>query len=214
MEPLIVDNFLPSMYIDSLYNLLTHQDTELQWHFAKFSSYREEPEEGTFNGLSFREAFRVKEPTKDHARCTHSFIVDDIALSEKYYKFVLPLVAQFENYMSTKVKKTNRIKANMLFNMEGVKLQPPHVDGQGIGEDGVVECVGKKSLLYYVNNSDGDTVFYNEKYTGQPLDYLTEKMRVSPKKGRAVIFDSNQVHAASIPTEKAYRVVINCIFTV
>lgn len=203
MEPLIIDNFLPEVYVDSIYKLLTDADTELEWHFSKFSVDYE-----SFEGEKW---FHVNEPTQDHVRCTHSFIRDDGIVDQKFYKFILPLVAQYENVMGVKVNGTKRIKANLLLNLEGPKLQPPHVDGMGI-VDGVYECVNNKTLLYYVNNSDGDTVFYNEKFTGEPLGLLTEKMRVTPKKGRAVIFDSNQVHSATVPTNKSYRAVINCMF--
>jgi hypothetical protein len=205
MNPLIIDNFLPDPYVQSLYTLLTDQGTELDWHFSKFSV-----DYDAFEGDKY---FKVSEPIKDHVRCTHSFIRENGIVDQKFYKYVLPLVAQFENMMSVKVSGTKRIRANMLFNLEGVKLQPPHVDGMNV-IDGVYDCVGKKSMIYYVNNSDGDTVFYNERFTGEPLGYVTEQLRVTPKKGRAVIFDSNQVHAVNIPTEKAYRVVINCVFGV
>ena len=36
--------------------------------------------------------------------------------------------------------------------------------------------------------------------------------KINPKKGRAVIFDSNSLHAASPPFNSKIRVVINCTF--
>lgn len=50
-----------------------------------------------------------------------------------------------------------------------------------------------KSLIYYVNDSEGDTVFFEK-------DYETIIDKVSPKKGRAVLFDGLIPHAAGIPT--------------
>jgi hypothetical protein len=41
---------------------------------------------------------------------------------------------------------------------------------------------------------------------------LTECGRVSPKKGRAVIFPSNRYHASSSPVEASRRVIINFVF--
>jgi hypothetical protein len=66
--------------------------------------------------------------------------------------------------------------------------------------------------LYYVNNSDGETIIYNEKYEGKPIGKLTVKQRITPVKGRAVLFDANQIHSACIPTEKKYRLIINSVF--
>lgn len=58
-----------------------------------------------------------------------------------------------------------------------------------------------KVLLYYVNDADGDTVFFNKK-DGLIID------RVSPRKGRLVAFDGNIYHAAGIP-KNGHRCVVN-----
>ena len=57
--------------------------------------------------------------------------------------------------------------------------------------------------LYYVNDADGDTIFYNDKGS--------EIKRVSPKKGRIAFFDGSIKHSAGIPTTNE-RIVINICF--
>jgi len=59
-------------------------------------------------------------------------------------------------------------------------------------------------LIYYVNDSDGDTVLFDN-------DTLKEVKRVSPKKGRALLFDGSTKHAGSYPTKNA-RFLININF--
>ena len=54
-------------------------------------------------------------------------------------------------------------------------------------------------LIYYVNDSDGDTIFF----AGD-----RELQRVSPKKGRIVIFDGNTLHAGGFPTDNP-RCIVN-----
>jgi len=54
--------------------------------------------------------------------------------------------------------------------------------------------------LYYVNNSDGDTFFFDNNRK------VVE--RVSPKKGRMVIFDGLTLHASSMPSN-GYRISLN-----
>ena len=76
------------------------------------------------------------------------------------------------------------------------------VGGQIIYND--TDLTGYKSLIYYVNDSDGDTIFFN--------DNLKEIKRVNPKKGKAVLFDSNILHCGSNPINTLNRVVINFIF--
>lgn len=48
------------------------------------------------------------------------------------------------------------------------------------------------SLIYYINDSDGDTVFFDNN------NNVIES--VTPKKGTAVLFDGLILHAAGIPT--------------
>ena len=72
--------------------------------------------------------------------------------------------------------------------------------------------------LYYVNDSDGDTVLFSQTTNDVPLpkdtscifdeSLFTEFKRVTPKKGRVVLFDGNRYHCSSGPT-KDLRCVIN-----
>jgi len=55
-------------------------------------------------------------------------------------------------------------------------------------------------VLYYVNDADGDTFFFNN--SREIVD------RVTPKKGRAVVFDGLTLHASSMPT-KNHRISLN-----
>jgi hypothetical protein len=57
--------------------------------------------------------------------------------------------------------------------------------------------------LYYVNDSDGDTVFFD--------DNKKEIERISPKKGRIAFFDGSIYHAGT-PSETNSRAVINFNF--
>ena len=57
------------------------------------------------------------------------------------------------------------------------------------------------TALYYVNDSDGDTFFF---------DNNTKIIsKVSPKKGRWVFFNNKQLHAGSCPVHNKQRVVVN-----
>lgn len=79
----------------------------------------------------------------------------------------------------------------------------PHVD---MGDD-------HKVFLYYVNDSDGSTVFFKETYESWDGESdLSVDTRVEPKAGRGVVFDGKTYHASSSPTESPYRIIINVDF--
>ena len=57
-------------------------------------------------------------------------------------------------------------------------------------------------ILYYVNDSDGDTFFF-----GKDINDGISR-RITPKKNRAIIFDGLIYHAGSLPTANK-RVILN-----
>ena len=63
--------------------------------------------------------------------------------------------------------------------------------------------------LYYVCDSDGDTIIYNErKDLGVEAKSYTIKQKVTPKQGRMVIFDGTLFHTAEQP-QNNMRCVVN-----
>jgi hypothetical protein len=70
-----------------------------------------------------------------------------------------------------------------------------------------------KVLLYYVNDSDGDTIVLKQKYpfSHNRISGLTQGevlQQISPKKGRVVMFDGSHFHSSTVPS-KQLRCVIN-----
>jgi hypothetical protein len=81
----------------------------------------------------------------------------------------------------------------------------PHVD---------IENGGGWTGIYYVNESDGDTVIFNEK-TNNPIrnnEEISVKEVINNKRGRLVIFNQNLLHAGCPPIESNNRIVINFNF--
>ena len=85
-----------------------------------------------------------------------------------------------------------------LKNIDISEVDAPHVD---------IDNFRHFVVLYYVCDSDGDTIIYNEKEYG--LKKYTERQRVSPKQGRCVIFDGTQMHTAEQPINSNIRCVVN-----
>jgi len=199
VEPVIIDDFIPLIFQKSIYELLCGED--VQWKFSKYSTYSQ-PTDNLWS---------IDEPTKEHIQFKHYFVEDNVTKSI-FLPYIAPLIAEYERYVG-KVTGTTRIKANLLMPQGSPTLEPPHVDDSNPEsyKDGVY-LGGRKTLLYYVNGGDGDTVLYNEKFYGEPVGSLTRNQVITPQRGRAVIFDSNHLHSACSPTVKRYRLIINCIF--
>lgn len=103
--------------------------------------------------------------------------------------------------------RVNRIKINLLnppISASGEHYHVPHFDSKNLHD---------VTVIYYVNDSDGDTVFFNEKFEGVVPKNLSIKNTVSPKKGRIAVFNSNQFHASRPPLNIDYRCIINMVFT-
>jgi len=69
--------------------------------------------------------------------------------------------------------------------------------------------------LYYVNDSDGDTVLFKQTKEDMNNDFEVFKntkfeplKRVTPKKGRAVVFNGNRYHSSTAPTN-GVRCILN-----
>ena len=119
----------------------------------------------------------------------------------------LPIIRKFTKKLETEFGKIQliRAKVNLTFPyppMMNYEHQVPHIDLQYDNGD----PVDHKVLLYYINPSDGPTYFFDESYR------ITDQ--VYPKKGRAVIFDGSQIHAASNPVKNPFRFILNVDFKV
>ena len=66
-------------------------------------------------------------------------------------------------------------------------------------------------VLYYVNDSDGDTRFWSNT-DNVPNLHKEPIFRYTPKKGTGVLFPSETWHCSSNPISSDYRMVINYIF--
>ena len=80
-------------------------------------------------------------------------------------------------------------------NYKGEREDSPHID---TSDDHFV-------MLYYVCDSDGDTIIFNEK---EKSEKYTIQKRVTPKQGRVVLFDGSFYHTAEQPMDNV-RCVIN-----
>ena len=87
--------------------------------------------------------------------------------------------------------KIIRLRWGMTTSIDKVHKNDPHVDSKN----------PHKVILFYLQDSDGDTYFYNDSH--EVID------SISPKENRAVLFDGGLLHSSSKPIKFARRIVLN-----
>jgi hypothetical protein len=115
-----------------------------------------------------------------------------------------PLIYRLQEVVGHRIH-VDRLKTNLMLPTTKKNLSSynrPHIDHT---------VPYARTLLYYVNDSDGDTVLFDKTYTGSDPGELTVLHRFTPKAGDAILFDSFRYHASSAPTINK-RSVINIIF--
>ncbi len=184
----VIDDFLPISYQNRLESLLKSND--IPWYFYEQTS-------SAGYGETIRDSRTLDNPQFVHVSFFRQKNTD---LFEHFYPIVF-LLEQFKG--KSYHDRLVRIKANLVYKRENYPTDhynAPHVD----------DDVPMETLLYYVNDSDGDTFIFNNETKNENL--LSIDHRVSPKKGRAILFDSRILHAGSPPTKTETRIVLNFMF--
>jgi hypothetical protein len=143
--------------------------------------------------------------SKDYPYFSHTFIWDG-AINSEYLDWITPISDSF--LMSTGLTaRVSRAKLNVTFPnrvFNDTDYFPPHLD---MSEKGIV-------ALYYVNDSDGDTLFFDTpvKIENKIDGTLTISDQYTPKKGNLVYFNETVIHANRPPINTLARAVINFNF--
>ena len=185
-DVVIIDQTVPTVIQDLLENIALGD--KLNWFRLKQATYSE----GT------RMIFPLTADAVDVQQFAHTIYELDKPVSQMFHT-ILPVITA----IPYTIKQMIRIKMNLCVyaqmdnpNAHGM----PHVDFTEIKEPLI-------SAIYYINDSTGDTLIFNQRF-GQNAP-LTIKTRVTPKKGRLLIFDGALLHAGNTPRTNAPRLNIN-----
>ena len=178
----IIDNFLTIKEQNLIHGIILSK--EFGWRFKPYTT-----DESDFVSIK-KNKHNLK--IKDSGLFYHIFYEDDNKCSPFYHHVINIL-----NKSQIKYKKLVRIKANYFSpsNFKSDEIHPPHLDG--ISDN----CF---SFIYFVNDSDGDFRIFD--------DNLKVVKKITPKKGQAVLFNSNKYHSGSCPIKSNIRLNINFVF--
>jgi hypothetical protein len=191
-------------YSDILQELLLH-NSYFSWYYNEKTVLIPNNADDTTYGIL------LDKNVKETPQLTHTFLNKDGEKSNNFNYLIELLDIIKENFGP--IKKILRIKSNLLLKNECYSknsYHPPHIDWRDDSND------YKKiiSALYYVNNSDGNTIFFNE-YLTPNFNFenteLTIQKEITPESGSLLVFKSNQFHTSKPPILTDRRVVINFI---
>jgi hypothetical protein len=143
---------------------------------------------------------------------THNVWDAELGQVSEALQYMGPIVESFQELAKIKINNFIRIKINLLVPIPGNtvnKYNGSHVD----------QYSPHKSMIYYLNDSDGDTFIFNEKYdstdqsTWPPLLAPTIKERITPRANSLYYLENGfNYHSSSNPINTERRFTINFNF--
>ena len=101
------------------------------------------------------------------------------------------------------VKQMLRMKINVTFPLIGYREHNHQMCHQDINNPEQRPDLRFKSLIVYINESDGDTMFFEDNKIIK---------RIKHERGKGILFDSGLTHAGQNPMNNDSRIVLNTIF--
>tara|TARA_B100000683_G_scaffold276736_1_gene331846 strand:+ start:3594 stop:4253 length:660 start_codon:yes stop_codon:yes gene_type:complete len=201
-EYVVLDDFMPDSLVNHIEQVMMFNDN-LAWGFRDSTAGVDDIDT---NNKNIKETFQFQSNLFDH----------DSGPTSQFFEAIHPIMMFAEYALGFTTQNVSRIKANTLLQVAGTegKYHPPHMDL--MNDNGY-------AMVYYVHDADGETVLFDKrfkqafkhdpKYLNHGAYDLNEIARVTPKKGRALLFHSNRFHASSNPQVAQRRVIINHVFT-
>ena len=190
-EIYVFDNFIDIQYQEDIKNILIgdyqYKEKNFPWYYTSDITSGDDHDD-----------------SQHRAALGHDYVIIDDEydatgqrVSIFHYLF-LPMLKNVCQKM--KIKNINVLQGRSFLqfplNLKDITIDTPHID-----------LDNRKHLvaLYYVCDSDGDTVIYNERKESKSY---TIKQKVTPKQGRMVLFDGSLYHTAEQPLNNV-RCIVN-----
>ena len=189
-EIYVIDDFIDAEYQKDIKNILMgdyqYREKDFPWYYTEDVTGAGDPDSQHRTALG------------------HDYVVmddEDNPTGERisiFHYLFLPMLKNVCREM--KIKNINVLQGRSFLqfplNLKDRTVDTPHVD---------LHRRKHFVALYYVCDSDGDTIIYNERMESKTY---TIKQKVTPKQGRMVLFDGSLMHTAEQPLNNV-RCVVN-----
>ena len=136
--------------------------------------------------------------TQKRGAFVHDYVHYEYGIESDFHYLFLDLIKA--SCSKLKIKEVDALQGRSFLqlptNIKREDVDSPHTDMQ----------FKHFVMLYYVCDSDGDTIIYNEKTISEKG--FTVQKKVTPKQGRVVLFDGALYHTAQQPNNNI-RCVVN-----
>jgi len=201
---IVWDNFIGKDFQNSILETLHHKNS-FPWYFLNKIGHTQ------FDDLNYED-----KKITDSIGFYHS-VVDDGKIISKYYDYFRSLLFILSDKIDIQIDHILRIRLRLTTKIEGHdsnNYAAPHVD--------FADFKGQYyTLIYYVDDADGDTVFFNKLFDPEKEIYnpeidlkLDPVYYIRPTKGKAVFFNGHRYHSGNYPIKHDSRIVINFDFTI
>lgn len=186
----VYDNILPKSVQDEIESAF--EDSYFPWYLGKSNN--------STVPVDLSKKWSDKN-TREYLQFTHMFTDEKGQINSDRFHLVDTVIKHYINYTNTHMEVL-RVKANLQTQCNFSKedfYNTPHTDyGPKMKEKYYV-------LLYYINDSDGDTYIF-DKLSDNSYKIIEQ---VSPKKGRFLLFDGDLFHSGRHPIHAEKRMLIN-----
>jgi hypothetical protein len=183
------DNCISEDQQNAILDLTTHSN--FSWNFAKGTILPKDVENNPYVIQSGINPFQF----------THIINLQDCP----YVDILIPIADALTTNFNSNIQVI-KAKFNLLTQSNNSQYHLPHTDI----DDGIDDCY---TALYYVNSADGDTYLFNE-FGPKTSDNVTLRTKITPEKGKLVIFKANRFHSSSSPVNSDVRIVMNVVFKI
>lgn len=200
-EIFLIENIVPLSYQDAIEERMQGVN-HFPWFLLEKIGHKD------YDNLTY-----VDKNVTDSSGFYHMIYDENISQSA-YYDFFRAILEFYTEKTGREIERILRIRARYTHPVPGhteEKYAAPHVDYNSE--------IDYTTIVYYVNDSDGDTILFNKKFNPSKEEYmpviedrLETKFRYTPAKGNALIFSGHRYHSGNYPINSHNRIVINFDF--
>ena len=186
MQPIIINDFLPNHYNKTINNILFENSNKFAWYYLpNISGWNNNYNVDNVNFVKNQSGF-------------YHLLYSDGNITSPYYSSFVPLLGYIEEQFEIKINNLIRVRIGMNLNTGEIGSHYPHTDLD----------IPNKTFLYYIDESDGNTIFYDK----ESKDNLKVNLTNLHTQNQAVLFDGLTLHSSSSPIKYNKRTTININF--